>query len=84
MVLEAIGGCSPKGRQLGHAGGKFLLNQPEENCKKEKRSIKRIVEKTSEIYLFGEAIRGWSPKGRQLGQAGEHGWEGAILLPRPD
>ena len=84
MVLEAIGGCSPKGRQLGHAGGKFFPNHPKENCKKEKKRPKEFWKIHPKRYFFREAIGGWSPKGRQLGQAGEHGWEGAILLPRPD
>ena len=49
-----------------------------------KKSNKGNVEKTSKNTFFGEAIGGWSPKGRQPGQAGEPGWEGTILLPRPD
>ena len=84
MVLEAIGGCSPKGRQLGNAGGKFLLNQPKENCRNEKNRTKEMWKRHPTKTFFGEAIGGWSPKGRQPGQAGEPGWEGAILLPRPD
>ena len=46
----------------------------------EQRKCGKDIQKT----FFGEAIGGWSPKGRQPGQAGEPGWEGAILLPRPD
>ena len=54
MVLEAIGGCSPKDRQLGHAGGKFFFFNIQKKIAKRKKSIKGVMEKTPQkIFLLG-------------------------------
>ena len=62
MVLEAIGGCFPKGRQLGHAGGKFLLNQPKENCRNEKNRTKEMWKRHPKIHFLGRQSEAGLPR----------------------
>ena len=62
MVLEAIGGCSPKGRQLGNAGGKFLLNQPKENCRNEKNRTKEMWKRHPKIHFLGRQSEAGLPR----------------------
>ena len=62
----------------------FFSSTSKRKLQRGKNRSKELWKRHPKRYFFWEAIGGWSPKGRQLVQAGEPGWEGAILLPRPD
>ena len=62
----------------------FFSSTSKRKLQRGKNRSKELWKRHPKRYFFWEAIGGWSPKGRQPGQAGEPGWEGTILLPRPD
>ena len=54
MVLEAIGGWSPKGRQLGHPGGNFFLQSSKRKLQKGNKIDQRSCGKdTQKDISFG-------------------------------